>query len=41
MYNRWFTGKKIKPLIDDLINKGIYVDDKIYKKVLELAGEHK
>lgn len=33
--------KEVKPLIDDLIRKGIYIDDKIYRKVLELTGEYK
>lgn len=33
--------REVKPLIDGLIKKGIYIDDKIYRKVLELTGEYK
>jgi predicted nucleic acid-binding protein len=31
--------KKIKPLLDELINNNIYISDKLYKNVLDLANE--
>lgn len=30
---------EVKPIIVELINVGIYIDDKLYKRVIKIAGE--
>ncbi|MBE6083631.1 MAG: DUF3368 domain-containing protein [Tissierellaceae bacterium] len=32
---------KVKPLLDDLLNGGIYIDDKLYNRILKIANEYK
>lgn len=32
---------KVKPLLDDLLNGGIYIDDKLYDRILKIANEYK
>ncbi len=29
----------VKPLVNDLVDNGIYIDDKLYQSILEIAGE--
>jgi predicted nucleic acid-binding protein len=29
----------VKPLVDKLVDNGIYIDDKLYQYVLQIAGE--